>query len=94
MIIIVSNDVPFEFSYQKNGTVMVILIIEFYIRKTGGGRMESRKFKEETGKSPIQFLIACRLEKAKTLLTHTDAGLFEVSRGDRFRLPPHSRKSA
>ncbi|MDK8184039.1 AraC family transcriptional regulator [Paenibacillus sp. UMB4589-SE434] len=39
----------------------------------------SRKFKDQMGKSPIQFLIQIRMEKAQELLLTTDASLQEVA---------------
>ncbi|MGG1639476.1 ABC transporter substrate-binding protein [Paenibacillus sp. NRS-1760] len=39
----------------------------------------SRKFKHATGKSPIEYLIAVRIDKAKELLQNTDATLQEIA---------------
>ncbi|OAB36047.1 AraC family transcriptional regulator [Paenibacillus glacialis] len=40
----------------------------------------SRKFKEKTGLSPIEYVIRLRLEKAQCLLLTTDASLQEIAR--------------
>ncbi|VEP16635.1 hypothetical protein H1P_4780001 [Hyella patelloides LEGE 07179] len=39
----------------------------------------SRKFKQVTGLSPHQYIIVCRLEKAKYLLVHTDIPIIEIA---------------
>lgn len=39
----------------------------------------SRKFKEQMGKSPIDYLIRLRMEKAQELLLTTDAGMLEIA---------------
>ena len=44
-------------------------------------RSLSRKFKQATGYSPIDYLIQFRLFKAKEMLLHTDATLDEIAAG-------------
>ncbi|GED25662.1 hypothetical protein BAG01nite_17640 [Brevibacillus agri] len=41
----------------------------------------SRLFKQQTGHSPIDYLISVRLDRAKALLAQTDASLQEVAEG-------------
>ncbi|MGN7471453.1 AraC family transcriptional regulator [Brevibacillus sp. SAFN-007a] len=41
----------------------------------------SRQFKQQTGHSPIDYLIRVRLDRAKALLVQTDASLQEVAEG-------------
>jgi len=44
------------------------------------GQYLARKFKEKTGRSPIEFLIGLRIERACHLLRHTDAAIGEIAR--------------
>jgi AraC family transcriptional regulator len=45
-----------------------------------GSRHFSRCFKQSTGFSPYQYLIKCRVDKAKELLQHKDSLIAQTAR--------------
>jgi AraC family transcriptional regulator len=48
-----------------------------------------RLFKQSTGETPLQFIIRCRMEKAKELLAQTDLSVLEIALEVGYESPNH-----